>query len=103
DEGFVLHQTAKVPAHGSVRIRFAYVQDFHAAAITSLAKLATTVFKGCTVPHVRGQTLAAAKSAIRHAHCAVGRISHKSSTAVASGHVISSKPRARAHVDYHAK
>jgi len=102
-ERFTLHQTATVPAHGSVRFRFAYVDDFHAATVASLAAYATTVFKGCTVPQVAGKSLAAAKKAITHAHCTVGKISHASSTAVAAGDVISSKPKAKTHVDYHAK
>jgi hypothetical protein len=103
DEGFTLHQTAKVPAHGSVRFRFAYVDDFHAAKVSSFAHEAATIYKGCTVPNVTGKSLAAAKSAIRHANCAVGKISHETSATVSAGHVISSKPKAKTHVDYHAK
>jgi beta-lactam-binding protein with PASTA domain len=79
------------------------VDDFTQASVHSLAQNATTVFKGCTVPNVTGKSLAAAKTAIRHAHCTVGKISHASSTNVAAGGVISSKPKAKTHVDYHAK
>jgi hypothetical protein len=103
DEGFTLHQVVKVPAHGSVRVRFAYMHDFHAAKVASLAKEATTIFKGCTVPKLTGKSLGAAKSAIKHANCSVGKISHESSTTVAAGRVISSKPKAKTHLDYHAK
>ena len=102
-EDFTLHQIANVPAHGSTRIRWAYVQGFYAATVASLAQKATTIFRGCTVPNVTGESLAAAKATIRHAHCAVGRITHARSTTVAAGHVISSKPKAKTHVDYHAK
>lgn len=102
-EDFTLHQKATIPAHGSTRFRFAYVQGYRAADVAALAKQATTVFKGCTVPDVVGKSLRAAKKAITRAHCAVGKVSRASSTAVASGHVISSKPKAKTHVDYGSK
>ena len=41
---FTLGQTAKVPAGGSTRFRFAYVQDYHAATVASLAQTASTAF-----------------------------------------------------------
>lgn len=41
---FTLHQSVTVPADGSARLRFAYVQDFHAANVTSLAQTASTAF-----------------------------------------------------------
>jgi hypothetical protein len=100
---FTLHQTGKIPAHGTARFRFAYVQDFTQAKVSSLARQAATIFKGCIVPNVTGKSLAAAKKAVRHANCAVGKISHENSATVASGHVISSKPKAKTHLDYHAK
>jgi hypothetical protein len=102
-ERFTLHQTIKIPAKGSIRIRFAYVDDFHAAAVATLAKHATTVFTGCTVPNVVGETLSAAKKAITHAHCAVGMIRHSSSATVAKGHVVAETPSAKTHVDYGSK
>jgi len=102
-DDFTLGQKANVPAHGSARFRFAYVQDFTQASVDSLAAAATTIYKGCTVPNVAGKTLAAAKKAITHAHCMVGKISHASSTTIAAGHVISSKPKAKTHVDYATK
>jgi len=37
---FTLHQTGNVPAGGSTRFRFAYVQDYKAANVASLAKTA---------------------------------------------------------------
>ena len=39
-----LHQTGTVPAGGSTRFRFAYVQDIHAAEVASLAQAASTAF-----------------------------------------------------------
>jgi hypothetical protein len=44
DSEFTLHQTATVPAGGSTRFRFAYVQSYQAAAVTSMAQEATAVF-----------------------------------------------------------
>ncbi|HET8751847.1 MAG TPA: PASTA domain-containing protein, partial [Gaiellaceae bacterium] len=39
-----LRQTGTVPAGGSTRFRFAYVQDVHAANVASLAQAASTAF-----------------------------------------------------------
>jgi len=39
-----LHQAGTVPAGGSTRFRFAYVQDYHAATVASLATTASTAF-----------------------------------------------------------
>jgi PASTA domain-containing protein/List-Bact-rpt repeat protein len=39
-----LHQTGKIPAKGSTRFRFAYVQDFQAANVASLAQAAGASF-----------------------------------------------------------
>jgi hypothetical protein len=50
---FTLHQTGNVPAGGSTRFRFAYVQDYKAANVASFAKTARTAFLN---------TLAVAKS-----------------------------------------
>jgi len=41
---FTLRQTGTVPAGGATRFRFAYVQDYHAANVASLAKAARTAF-----------------------------------------------------------
>lgn len=48
----------------------------------------------CKVPKVMGRKLAAAKAAIRHGHCGVGKITRAFSTKVKRGRVISTKPRA---------
>jgi hypothetical protein len=41
---FILHQTGTVPAAGSTRFRFAYVQDYLAGNVASLAQTASTAF-----------------------------------------------------------
>lgn len=41
---FTLHQTGTVPAGASTRFRVAYVQDYHAAAVASLAQTARATF-----------------------------------------------------------
>jgi hypothetical protein len=53
--------------------------------------------KGCVVPKLRGDRLAAAKHALRRAHCALGKVTKKASGKVAKGHVISSRPRSGTH------
>lgn len=42
---FTLHQAGNVPAGGSTRFRFAFVQDYHAALVGTRAKAASTVFR----------------------------------------------------------
>jgi hypothetical protein len=103
DEGFNLHQTAKIPANGAVTFRWAYIQDFHAATVASLAQEAAVVVKGCTVPKVIGKSLATAKAALAHAHCSVGRITRARSSKVRTRHVISESPKAGTNIDYQAK
>jgi hypothetical protein len=44
DSEFTLHQAGKVPAGGSTRFRFAYVQDYQAALVATRAKTASTLF-----------------------------------------------------------
>ncbi len=100
---FELHQTAKIPARGSVRFRFAYVQAYKQATVDKLAKNATTVFAGCTVPKVTGKTLTTAKKAITRAHCAVGKIRQAASSTIPSGVVVAENPAAGTHVDYGTK
>ena len=53
--------------------------------------------KGCVVPKLRGDRLAAAKKALRRAHCTLGKVTKKASAKVAKGHVISSRPRSGTH------
>jgi uncharacterized delta-60 repeat protein len=48
----------------------------------------------CVVPQVHGMTLAAAKTAIRQSHCAVGTVTKAFSSSVTAGKVISTKPQA---------
>ncbi len=44
DSEFTLHQTGKVPAGGSTRFRFAFVQDYRAALVATRAKTASALF-----------------------------------------------------------
>ena len=48
----------------------------------------------CVVPKLKGKSLAAAKTALKTAHCAVGHIPKHRSSAVHRGRVISSRPKA---------
>ncbi len=48
----------------------------------------------CKVPRLRGRTLAAAKAALHRAHCGVGKVVKRKSSALAKGRVIASHPRA---------
>ena len=59
-------------------------------------KVNLTVSSGpkCTVPALAGEALAAAKSALKAAHCDVGAETKKASSSVAKGDVISSSPAA---------
>jgi hypothetical protein len=58
---------------------------------------ATATFKAlCIVPKTKGKKLAAAKTAIKKAHCAVGKITKAYSAKVKKGRVISQKPKAGA-------
>jgi PASTA domain/Divergent InlB B-repeat domain len=56
---------------------------------------ATPPKPACRVPKVKGRRLGAAKSAIRRAHCRVGKIRRVYSPKVKSGRVVSQKPRPR--------
>ncbi|MDE3069158.1 MAG: PASTA domain-containing protein [Acidobacteriota bacterium] len=48
----------------------------------------------CIVPSLKGLTLVAAKQALKHAECALGRVKKKGSKTLAKGLVISSRPKA---------
>jgi hypothetical protein len=100
---FTLHQTIKVPAHGSMTLRWAYIADFKQAAVDTLAKTAARMFKGCTVPNVVGKSLTTAKTRIKKAHCAVGTIKYAASSTIAKGVVVAENPAAGSHVDYGTK
>ena len=45
DSRFTLHQSGTVPAGGSTRFRFAFVQDYQAALVATRAKAARTLFQ----------------------------------------------------------
>jgi hypothetical protein len=66
-----------------------------AATTTTATTTATPPAVRCVVPKVAGKTLAAAKAALRRAHCTTGKVTHVRSKAKA-GLVVSSTPRARA-------
>jgi hypothetical protein len=65
---------------------------------TTTTKTTTTTSGGggsapkCVVPKVKGKTLTAAKTAIKKAHCSVGKVTKKASAKVKKNHVISQKP-----------
>jgi beta-lactam-binding protein with PASTA domain len=48
----------------------------------------------CVVPKLKGKRLAAARRALKKAHCAVGHITKRKSSTVRKGRVISSRPKA---------
>jgi hypothetical protein len=45
DSEFTLHQSGTVPAGGSTRFRFAYVQDYQASLVATRAKSARSSFR----------------------------------------------------------
>jgi beta-lactam-binding protein with PASTA domain len=59
-------------------------------------------FTNRVVPRVTGEPLAAAKRAITHGACTVGKIRYASPT-VKKGSVISQQPKAGKKLAYHAK
>jgi PASTA domain len=119
---FDLHQTGTVPAGGATTYRFAYAQDYTAAGVAALAAAAAAAFgpppaqnpgpptgtvtppptvtppviaaATCRVPALRGKTLQAAGTALRRAHCRVGRVTRRRSRHVRRGRIIASAPRA---------
>ena len=60
-------------------------------------------FTNCVVPKVTGKPLTAAKKAITHGACSVGKIRYASSARVKKGSVISQQPKAGKKLAYHAK
>jgi hypothetical protein len=48
----------------------------------------------CHVPRLKGMKLPAAEKALRRAHCKVGKVKHVSTSKLARGRVMSTKPRA---------
>jgi hypothetical protein len=103
DSQFTLHQTGTVPARGSTRFRFAYAQGYTAAGVAKLATTAAHAFTNCVVPKVKDKTLTAARRAITHSACAVGKIGRAFSSTVKKGHVVSQRPKAGKKLAYHAR
>jgi len=59
---------------------------------------------GCAVPRLRGKTARRAKTMLRKANCALGRVSkEKVGKRVRPGRVLRSKPRAGKHISSRAK
>ena len=57
----------------------------------------------CVVPDVKKKTLSAARTALRAAHCQIGRIAHAHSAHVKHGRVISEKPKPGTMLANHGK
>jgi beta-lactam-binding protein with PASTA domain len=57
----------------------------------------------CVVPNVVGKALGTAKTRIKHAHCTVGKITRKHSSARKKGKVVAQSPRAGRRLANHAK
>ena len=89
-----MHYTGSVPASGTLSATFVYSSDFTTAAVRADARAAEDKLAPCTVPKLAGKTLAAATTALTHAHCALGKVAKKHSGVVAGGRVISSNPKA---------
>jgi PASTA domain/Divergent InlB B-repeat domain len=66
---FTLHQTGSVPAGGSTRFRFAYVQDYQAANVASLAKTARTAFLNVVAVSKSGKGTGKITSSPRGVRC----------------------------------
>jgi PASTA domain len=94
-------------SEAGLRIRVV-VNATNAAGSASAASDATAVVRRqqtrrCTVPNVKGKTIAAARSAIRARQCSVGRIRRAYSARVKAGRVIGQAPRAGARLRAGAK
>jgi eukaryotic-like serine/threonine-protein kinase len=98
--GKVTHKASKSVAKGKVISSKPGAGSKHKAgtkvALTvSSGKVKTTSpKKACVVPNVVGDTLAAAKTALKKANCSTGAVTKKASGTVAKGDVISSSPKA---------
>ena len=84
-----VHTYAKA---GTYRVELFVTDDFGAS--TKAVRTIAVSGPPCKVPTLAGRTLAAAKRALKNAHCAVGKITHKDSKRVKRGRVISSNPKA---------
>jgi PASTA domain len=62
-----------------------------------------TQVRRCVVPSVRGKTLRAARAAIRHGTCRMGRVQRRFSSRVKAGRVVSQRPRAGARLAANAR
>jgi uncharacterized repeat protein (TIGR01451 family) len=97
--------TARARSVGAVR-NTATVSATTPDPVTSNNSATTTTrVKGppCVVPNLRGKTLRAARTALAHAHCALGSVKAAYSTTVRSGRVLAQRPAPRTHLRYHGR
>jgi hypothetical protein len=85
--------TAPTPTDGSTTTPTP-TDDLTTTATPATPPPAASTAPRCVVPKLKGKKLAAAKKALKKAHCAVGKVTKRNSGARRSGRVLSSKPRA---------
>jgi hypothetical protein len=68
-----------------------------------LAVTAKFTLRNCTVPNVRGETLAAARQTLKAHSCSTGKLKRAFSNTVQTGHVISESPRTGTHLKHNGK
>jgi hypothetical protein len=61
------------------------------------------VLRPCVVPEVVGESLKAAKAALKKAFCSTGEVRLAASSKVQKGYVISQRPKPQARLRQHAK
>jgi PASTA domain len=66
----------------------------HEQLVQSWTTVGTQTSGTCVVPDLKGDTLAAAETAIKHAWCTLGKVKRVKSKHAKKGHVISQKPAA---------
>lgn len=88
----VAHAYARAGTY-TVRVRQA---DVLGNATTATRRI--VIAPPCVVPSVVGQTLAAARAAIRRGHCLTGRVTRSRSATVRKGRVLAQRPAAGRHL-----
>jgi len=83
------------------RISIQHCTSVNDCGTLALADADTLV--GCTVPSLKGKTLAAAKRTLKDSNCALGKVTRKSARASKRGRVISQKPAAGTKLGPNAK
>jgi hypothetical protein len=92
--------TAVRPLHtfrhpGTYRVRLTITSSSGAPAGSTSRRIVVSRSPLCVVPGLRGKTLAAARRALRRAHCRLGHVTRQRSSAVRRGRVIGSRPGRR--------